>query len=96
MNQRKIDLTKQNIISSKSKTMKPNDKPEKTKNPRIFNIVRLPYGKSSKIRVVNSSSSVKIPIEGLLQLKQMAELEKDLQNRTGLATINVSSAHPSV
>ena len=79
------------MVGSKSKTGKPKD-PSKTKNQRIFNIVRLPYGKSSKIRVVNPSASVKIPIKGLLQLKQMVDLEKD----NGLATINIAPTYPKI
>ena len=91
MQKRKNHSPNQKMVGSKSKTGKPKDL-AKTKNQRIFNIVRLPYGKSSKIRVVNPSASVKIPIEGLLQLKQMVDLEKD----NGLATINIAPIYPKI
>ena len=80
------------ITQSQSKLDKSKNQSEssKTKNHRIFNIVRLPYGKSSKIRVINQPASVKIPIGGLLRLQQMADLEKE----SGLATINVPPMNP--
>ena len=91
MQKRKNHSPNQKMVGNKSKTGKPKDL-AKTKNQRIFNIVRLPYGKSSKLRVVNPSASVKIPIEGLLQLKQMVDLEKD----NGPATINIAPIYPKI
>ena len=81
------------ILDSQSKLGKSKSQSEsvKARNQRIFNIVRLPYGKSSKIRVINPSASVKIPIGGLLRLQKMADLEKE----NGLATINVPPIYQS-
>ena len=78
-------------IQSKLSKSKNQSELPKARNQRIFNIVRLPYGKSSKIRIVNPAASVKIPIGGLLRLQKMADLEKE----NGLATINVPPMNPS-
>ena len=78
-------------IQSKLGKSKNQSELPKARNQRIFNIVRLPYGKSSKLRIVNPADSVKIPIAGLLRLQKMADLEKD----NGLATINVPPMNPS-